>query len=273
MPQFYLNFNNFAKSVMSQIELSYQILMGEGRKFLADENLINTSRWLEEQRIVCCLPEDAGIRVQLNLEGIDAWMRNKLNELHVDWKPIQPGIYGIALLNKAPAHLIENEQSVFQFHYKSLWIEPCSTLVPHLPQDATIFFADIFCEKINFRQLIERIANNNGIAFVLKWEKGELYLNEHIIVTARSNMRKTIMQILIERQKSNNYYISFEEIADILQEHDEFVIDDIHNQIYKHIHILQKRVMKKGPHIAKLGDFIEIHNRCCRLNPLIWVAD
>jgi hypothetical protein len=155
-----------------------------------------------------------------------------------------------------------------------LLVEPCPTLIPHLPQDATILFADIFCERINLRQLVERIANNNDVAFALKWESDGLYLNHTSILTEQSVFQKGIMQILIKRQQdNNNEHILFKEIANILQKQHGLEIDDIHNQIYRPINALQTKVMKKFPRLAQRNDFIEIYKNSCRLNASIWVED
>jgi hypothetical protein len=80
------------------------------------------------------------------------------------------------------------------------------------------------------------------------------------------------MQILIDRQNCGKY-ISFEEIADILQEQYHLEIDDVHNQVYKPIHVLQAKVMKKLPQLAQRNGFIEICKSFCRLNSSIWVMD
>jgi hypothetical protein len=257
---------------MNILDLSYQILTGGEHELLVAENLIETARWLEEQGLVRCAQEECGMRVQLNMEGIDVWMKNELNKCNVGWIPHTPCVYGIAL-KRTSQILLEQEQTLFMPPHKGLWIRTTKPPRTYGNNDIVVHFADIFCEKINLRQLVERIAINKDVAFVLKWEKGELYLNEHVIVTARSNIRKAIMQILIERQKNNQEYIPFEEIADTLQERHDFVIDDIHSQIYKHINVLQQRGREKVPQLTQLGDFIEIHNCCCRLNPLIWATD
>jgi hypothetical protein len=69
---------------MNKFDLSYKILIEEGHDLLVAENLIETAKCLENQELVHCTQEDGGIRTHFNLEGIDAWMRNRLNELHVD---------------------------------------------------------------------------------------------------------------------------------------------------------------------------------------------
>jgi hypothetical protein len=271
--QFYLIFNNFAKNVMNRIDLSYQILTGEESKLLVDENLIKTAQWLEKQGIVDCVQKDDGISIRFKLEGIDAWLRSKLSKINIDWTAQEPCVYGIALPSKTSTRLIKNGKTQFAIVYESLWIQTAEFVRSPEISDTVVHFADIFCEKINFRQLVERVASNKDIAFVLKWEKEELFLNEQVIVTARASMRKAIMQILIERQKNDQDYTSFEEIANILQEQYEFVIDDIHSQIYRHIRVLQQRVQENVPQFTQRGDFIEVRNNCCRLNPSIWVMD
>jgi hypothetical protein len=251
--------------------LSYQILKGEEHGLLIEKDLIETAIWLGSQGLVRCIQAGEGVAVQLSFEGIDAWMRARLDELQVDWRLIQPGVYGIAVSNEIPRHIIENGQSVFQFSYRSLWLEPFVANIPCLPQDTTISFADIFCERLNLRQLVERISHNQNAAFVLKWEKDGLYLNQIQIVTDRSNIRKTIMQILIEYQKNKpSEYISFEGIAEILQDQKNFIVNDLHSQVYRHLHTLQTRVAEKMPQI---GYFIEIRHNRCRLNPSIWATD
>jgi hypothetical protein len=247
--------------------------MGEGRELLVAENLIETVKWLETQELVHYTQEDSGIRVQLNLEGIDAWMKGALNKLNVKWTPYKPCFYGIVLLETKPELVVRNEHALLMIPSKCFCVQTSEPPRTYGNDDIVVHFADIFCEKINLRQLVERISSNKDTAFVLKLEKEAFYLNEHVIVTARSNMRKAIMQILIERKNNEQEYISFEGIADVLQENSEFVIDDIHNQIYKHVHILQKRGIEKVSQLAKHGGFIEMHNGCCRLNPLIWVAN
>jgi hypothetical protein len=255
-------------------DLSYQILKGEGCGLLTDKDLIEVAKWLESQGLVRCAHEKEGVAVQLNFAGIDAWMRAMLDELHVDWKPIQPGIYGIAASNEVPKQFVEEGRSVFKFSYRSLWIKPFVANIPCLPQDTIVSFADIFCERLNLRQLVERISHNQNAAFVLKWEKDGLYLNKSIIVTTQSTLQKGIIQILIEHQKLNRTeYISFEELANILQSQYNVEIDDIHNQIYKPIYILQTKVMKKIPRLAQRDDFIEMSKSACRLNASIWVMD
>jgi hypothetical protein len=270
MSQSYLIFNKFANDIMDKLDLSYQILTGEERKLLVDENLIETARWLEKQGFVDCVQEDDGISIQFNLKGIDVWLRSKLN---IDWTAQEPCVYGIALPSKTSTRLIKNGKTQFAIVYESLWIQTAEFIRPPENNDVVVHFADIFCEKINLPQLVERVASNKDIAFVLKWEKGELFLNEQVIVTARASMRKAIMQILIEHQKNNLDYISFKKIADTLQKQHEFVIDDIHSQMYRHIHVLQQSVQETVPQFTQRGDFIEVRNNCCRLNPSIWVMD
>jgi Fe2+ or Zn2+ uptake regulation protein len=255
---------------MDMLDLSYQILTGGERKLLVAEDLIKNAQWLEEQGLVRCAQEECGMRVQLNLEGIDAWMMSALNKLAAKLEAYEPCVYGIALLKTKPELVVRNGDALFMIPAKCFLVQTSESPRTYGNNDIVVHFADIFCEKINLRQLVERIANNRDIAFALKWEKGALYLNEHVIVTARASMRKAIMQILIKHQKTNQEYISFEKIADNLQEQHEFLIDDIHSQIYRHIHVLQQRVQEKVP---QCGAFIESRNNRCRLNPAILVMD
>jgi hypothetical protein len=256
---------------MNILDLSYQILTGGEHELLVAENLIETARWLKEQGLVRCAQEKCGMRVQLNLEGIDAWMKNELNKCNVKWIPHTPRVYGIAL-KRTSQILLEQEQTLFMPPHKGLWIQTTEPPRTYGTKDIVVHFADIFCEKINLRQLVERIATNKDTEFALKWEKETLYLNEHLILTEQSTLQKGIMQILINQQNCGKY-ISFEEIADILQEQYHLEINDVHNQVYKPIHVLQTKVMKKVPQLAQHNGFIEICKSFCRLNPSVWVMD
>ncbi|MDR1652856.1 MAG: hypothetical protein LBS01_04290 [Prevotellaceae bacterium] len=271
MRQFYLIFNNFAGFTVERLDLSYQILMGEGRKLLADENLIETAQWLETQGLVCCIQEEK-VLIQLNLDGIDVWIQRELDKLCVKWIAYKPCVYGIELKNKLPQIVVEKEQTLFLPSYKSLWIQTGSRPRTYGGHDIIVLFADIFCAKLNFRQLIESVSKGQDTAFVLKWENDGLYLNEHQILTEQATVQKGIMQILIDQQ-SGGQCIPFEEIANILQQQYDLEINDIHNQIYRPINVLRTKVMEKVLPLAQRNDFIEICNSSCRLNALIWVED
>jgi hypothetical protein len=258
---------------MDMLDLSYQILTGGERKLLVAEDLIENARWLEKQRLVRCAQEECGMRVQLNLEGIDAWMMNALNKLGANWEAYEPCVYGIALLKTKPELVVRNGDALFMIPAKCFLVQTNEPPRTYGNNDIIVHFADIFCEKINLRQLVERIANNKG-SFALKWEKGALYLNEHLILTKQSTLQKDIIQILIKQQKENkNEYISYEKIADILQKQYYLEVDDIHNQIYKPINLLQTKVRKKIPQFAQRNDFIELYKNSCRLSWSIWVVD
>ncbi|MDR1653136.1 MAG: hypothetical protein LBS01_05725 [Prevotellaceae bacterium] len=246
--------------------------MGEGRKLLADENLIETALWLETQGLVCCIQEDGGVCTQLELGGIDAWMMEALRKLSIPWIPYKPCVYGIALRNKLPQIVVEKEQTLLMPLYKCLWIQTGALPRTHGCNEIIVLFADIFCEKLNFRQLIERISKGQDTAFVLKWEKDGLYLNEHQILTSRSTLQKGIMQILMDMQ-SFGQYIPFEKIADLLQKRYSLEITDIHDQIYKPLNLLRTKVRGKIKKFSQLNDFIEICKSSCRLNASIWVED
>jgi hypothetical protein len=272
MRQFYLIFNNFAIVAMNKFDLSYQILTGKERELLADKNLIETARWLEEKGLVLCTHGNGCVQAQLNLEGIDAWMQNKLNELHVDWKLIQSGIYGIETPSKEPAHMIEDDQDVFFFCYKSLFIVPLYKGFTHQPKNVIIQFADIFCENVDMRRLIRTVATGKEVEFVLEWINGALYLNKQRILTKSSKRQKAIIQILIDEQNSSKY-ISFDEIAERIEHKDGLRTDDIHDQIYKPINILQSNVRTKFPKLTQGSNFIEIGKASCRLNASVWVKN
>jgi hypothetical protein len=162
--------------------------------------------------LFCCASEDAGIQVQLNLEGIDAWMRNKFNELGVDWKILRPGIYGIAEQNRKTTHLVEDDQDVFLFHYKSLFITPLYSQFTQQPKNVIVQFSDIFCEKVDLPRLIRTVATGKDVEFVLEWKNETLYLNGQRILTRFPTRQKAIMQVLIEEQSSHKY-VSWDEIA------------------------------------------------------------
>jgi hypothetical protein len=259
---------------VSKLDLPYQILKGEGSGLLTDKDLIETAKWLETQGLVRCTQEKDGIAVQLNFEGIDAWIQGALNKLGVKWFVYKMCAYGITLRDESPIAFMKNEQTILALQYKCLWIQVNEHPRTHFSNDIVVHFADIFCEKLDFSQFVERIASDQDTKFVLKWEKDGLYLNQIQIVTDRSNIRKAIMQILIEYQKNKpSKYISFEGVANVLQERYSFVIDDLHSQIYKQINALQTTVMKKIPQLAQRNDFIEISRNSCRLNASIWAVD
>jgi hypothetical protein len=192
----------------------------------------------------------------------------------VEWKAYRQCVYGIALLDMEPEIVVRKEQTLVMVPHKCLWVQTGESPRTYGNKDIIVHFADIFCERLNLRQLVERIANNKNVAFALKWESDGLYLNQKLILSEQSVFQKGIIQILIKRQKESNHeYISFDELANILQEQYFLEIDDIHNQIYRPINALQAKVMKKIPRLAQRNDFIEICKNSCRLNALIWVED
>ncbi|MDR1208332.1 MAG: hypothetical protein LBJ89_03195 [Holosporales bacterium] len=259
---------------MNKFALSYELLTGKDRRLLTDSVLIEAAVLLEKENLVCCFKEDEGTRVQLNLEGIDAWIKNELSKLPVEWKAYKLCVYGIAILEMEPEIIVRKEKTLLMSPSTCFWVQTNEPPRTYGNQDIIVHFADIFCKKINFRKFVERIANNKNVAFVLKWESNGLYLNQKLILTEQSVFQKGIIQILIKRQKeNNNEYILFEEIANILQEQYFLEIDDIHNQIYKPINLLQTKARKKVPQLAQRNDFIEIYKNSCRLSGSIWIAD
>jgi hypothetical protein len=116
---------------------------------------------------------EGGMRVQLNLKGIDAWVKSEFDRLCVKWRPYKPCIYGIALLNKT-SRLIENGHTRFTTWYQCFWIQTSEPPKTYGKKDIVVHFADIFCQKIDLHQLVERIANEEDITFVLNGEKNRL---------------------------------------------------------------------------------------------------
>jgi hypothetical protein len=259
---------------MDKFALSYELLTGKCGQLLTDPTLIEAATLLEKENLVCCFKEDGGVRVQLNLEGIDAWIKGELSKLPVEWKAYKPCVYGIALLEMEPEIVVRKEKTLLMNPYTCFWVQTSEPPRTYGNQDIIVHFADIFCEKINFRKFVERIANNKNVAFALKWESDGLYLNHRLVLTEQSVFQKGIIQILIKQQKESNHeYISFDELANILQEQYFLEINDIHNQIYRPINALQTKVMKKIPQLVQRSDFIEICKNSCRLNASIWVDD
>jgi hypothetical protein len=259
---------------MDKFALSYDLLAGKDGQLLTDSTLIEVATLLENENLVCCMQENAGTSVQLNLEGIDAWIKSELSKLPVEWKAYKPCVYGIALLDMEPEIVVRKEKTLLMNPYTCFLVQTGEPPRTYGNQDIIVHFADIFCEKINFRKFVERIANNKNVAFTLKWESDGLYLNQQLILTEQSVFQKGIIQILIARRnKNSNEYTPFEEIADILQKQYGLEIDDIHNQIYKPINLLQTKVRKKVPQLAQRNDFIEIYKNSCRLSGSIWIAD
>jgi hypothetical protein len=276
MHHFKLIFINFVEIVVRELDLSYQILKGEGCGLLTDKDLIEAAKWLENQELVRCVQAGEGIAVQFDLVGIDAWIRAKLDELQVDWRLIQPGIYGIAASNEVPKQLVEEGRSVFQFSYRSLWIKSFATDIPCLPNDTVVLFADVFCQKKPIADVVQQIARRGQISFCLDFRKAGVFLDEIKIVSNKSVVRKSLILILAEHQASVPQgscvpFLSFEELAERLYEKYGIYVESIKTQVYKPLHDLQMKAFKQNPKIGQQG-LIEIKKGICRLQPYIFCA-
>jgi hypothetical protein len=259
---------------MNILDLSYQILTGGEHELLVAENLIENARWLEEQGLVRCMQEECGMRIQLNLKGIDAWMQNKLKEINVYWIPIQLGTYGVASKNKAPAQFVEDRRSAFNMNYSSLWIEPCDSLFLRLPRDTPVHFAEFFCGKKQLASVVQHIANQGKISLCLEMKETEILLAGAKFVHNSSVLRKNLIGILVEHQVKHQKlmevpFLSFDDLAKQLYEKYEIYVESIKKQIYKTLHDLQIKALKQNPHIGLQG-FIEIQKGTCRFHPHIF---
>jgi hypothetical protein len=271
--QFRPNFILFLLKFMDKSALSHQILTCK-ENLLTDENLIETAILLEKQNLIFCLKENVGIRVKLNLNGIDEWMKNELCGLHADWKSIQPGVYGIAAAQKEPDQLVKNGQSIFLFHYQSLWIEPFEFSPPCQPQDTVVSFADIFCQKKPLANVVLHIANQGKISFYPEFKETGIFLNKIKIVRSNSVIQKNLLGILAEHQLQTQQhgavpFLSFETLAEQLYEKCDIYVENMKRQIYKPLHDLQMKVAKKNS-LIELQELVEIKKGMCRLHPHIF---
>jgi len=224
-----------------------------------------------------CTKTDKGYRINYNVDKIHALAEQKLAALSIDWFAYGTCVFGIRSMVKDCIVIIEGNKALLRPPYEILRIQ-----IPGIPNDAyaedtVVSYADIHCKENFLDSVVQRLSRGQETLLKLHEKNEQILIDDHVILTTRSKLQKNLLKILSHQQKNSSIvYTSFEKLAEQLEKKYGFVIDDLHNQIYKTLYDLQNTIVKKVPNsdrnsVIEFGKSFNDKGHC-RINPSVFVA-